>query len=43
MHIQGGTYTERYPQKAVYSSAGVLLFKGGAGAGPRVERSEPNA
>ena len=43
MHIQGGTYTRRYTQKAVCSSAGVLLFKGGAGAGPRVERSEPNA
>ena len=43
VHTQGGTYTRRYTQKAVCSSAGVLLFKGGAEAGPRVERSEPNA
>ena len=24
------------------ATAGVMLFKGGAGAGPRVERSEPS-
>ena len=42
MHTQGGAHTRRCTQKAVCSSAGVLLFKGGAGAGPRVERSEPS-
>ena len=43
VHTQGGAHTRRCTQKAVCSSAGVLLFKGGAGAGPRVERSEPYA
>ena len=42
-HTQGGAHTRRGTQKAVDSIAGVLLFKGGAGAGPRVERSEPYA
>ena len=42
-HTQGGAHTRRCTQKAVNSSAGVLLFKGGAGAGPRVERNEPYA
>ena len=44
MHSRtGGAYTRRCTQKAVCSNAGILLSKGGAGAGPRVERSEPNA
>ena len=35
-HRQGGTHTKRS-----VATAGVMLFEGGAGAGPRVERSEP--
>ena len=36
VHTQGGTHKRRS-----VATAGVMLFKGGAGAGPRVERSEP--
>ena len=35
VHTQGGAHTRRF-----VATAGVLLFKRGAGAGPRVERSE---
>ena len=35
VHTQGGAHTRRS-----VATAGVLLFKGGAGAGPRVKRSE---
>ena len=31
MHTQGGAHTRRCTQKAVCSSAGVLLFKGARG------------
>ena len=34
VHTQGSAHKRR-------SVAGVMLFKGGAGAGPRVERSKP--
>ena len=36
VHTQGGAHTRRS-----VTTAGVLLFKGGAGAGPRVECSQP--
>ena len=36
-HENNGAYTRRCTQKAACSRAGVLIFKGGAGAGPRVE------
>ena len=36
IHTEGGAHTRRS-----VATAGVLLFKGGAGAGARVERSEP--
>ena len=36
VHTQGGAHTRRY-----MATAGALLYKGGAGAGPRFERSEP--
>ena len=36
VHTEGGAHKRRS-----VATAGVLLFKGGAGAGPRVERSEP--
>ena len=36
VHTEGGTHKRRS-----VATAGVMLFKGGAGAGPRVERSEP--
>ena len=35
LHTQGGPHTRRF-----VATVGVLLFKGGAGVGPRVERSE---
>ena len=35
VHTQGGAHTRRS-----VATAGVLLFKGGAGASPLVERSE---
>ena len=35
VHTQGGAYKRRS-----VATAGVVLFKGGAGAGPRVERGE---
>ena len=37
VHTQGGTHKTRS-----VASAGVMLVKGGARAGPRVERSEPS-
>ena len=37
VHTQGGTHKRRS-----VATAGVMLFKGGAGSGPRVERSEPS-
>ena len=36
VHTQGGAHKRRS-----VATVGVLLFKGGVGAGPRVERSEP--
>ena len=36
VHTQGGAHTKRS-----VATAGVMLFRGGAGAGPCVERSEP--
>ena len=36
VHTQGGAHRRRS-----VATVGVLLFRGGAGAGPRVERSEP--
>ena len=36
VHTQGGAHTRQS-----VATGGVLLFKGGAGAGPRIERSEP--
>ena len=36
VHTQGGTHKGRS-----VATAGVMFLKGGAGAGPRVERSEP--
>ena len=37
IHTEGGAHTRQF-----VATAGVLLFKGSAGAGPRVERSEPS-
>ena len=36
VHTQGGAHRTRF-----VATAGVLLSQGGAGAGPRIERSEP--